>query len=91
MHPFRCPVCHGNGLVANGFYTQTTYTWTTTAANQEMCRSCSGTGIVWHSGEDVLRSLGRQMDHSFTPEKSPDEIRTFEPEDYPLHPPVGSA
>lgn len=45
--PFVCPVCGGNGLVANGFYNQTGGQWSTTSATPEVCRSCNGTGIVW--------------------------------------------
>lgn len=40
-----CPVCNGNGVVRFGFYLQTTSTVT-----PEPCRSCNGTGIVWHNG-----------------------------------------
>lgn len=43
----RCPVCNGNGLVDNGFYTQTSGTWASTNAAPEKCRSCDGKGIVW--------------------------------------------
>lgn len=42
----RCPVCNGNGLVPNGFYTQTTGQWSTTDASVETCRSCAGKGYV---------------------------------------------
>ena len=45
--PFRCPVCRGNGLVPNGFYTQTSGTWSTTSLGPEKCHSCSGKGVVW--------------------------------------------
>ena len=45
--PYCCPVCGGNGLVANGFYTQVSGHWSSSDATPEMCRSCNGTGIVW--------------------------------------------
>jgi len=48
--PYRCPVCGGNGIVAAGFYTQTSGCWTSTGGF-EMCRSCNGTGIVY--GEET--------------------------------------
>lgn len=47
LTPHRCPVCNGNGLVPNGFYTQTSGHWSTTSITPETCRSCNGTGIVW--------------------------------------------
>lgn len=47
LSPHRCPVCNGNGLVDNGFYTQTSGTWSTSNVSHETCRSCGGTGIVW--------------------------------------------
>ena len=43
-----CPVCNGNGLVPNGFYTQTSGDWPISSVTPETCRSCSGTGILWH-------------------------------------------
>jgi len=45
--PYVCPVCKGNGLVPCGFYNQTSGYWGTTSTAPEVCRSCSGTGIVW--------------------------------------------
>jgi len=47
IQPYTCPVCGGNGIVDNGFYSQTSGHWTTTDASPETCRSCGGTGIVW--------------------------------------------
>ena len=47
LAPHRCPVCNGNGLVPNGFYTQTSGHWSTSSITPEKCRSCNGTGIVW--------------------------------------------
>jgi len=40
--PHICPVCYGRGIVPAGFY-ETTFT----EAQEEPCRSCQGTGIVW--------------------------------------------
>ena len=48
--PYCCPVCGGNGIVAAGFYTQTSGCWTSTGGF-EMCRSCNGSGIVY--GEET--------------------------------------
>lgn len=45
--PFRCPVCNGNGLVPNGFYSKTGETWVSYSTQPETCRSCNGTGVVW--------------------------------------------
>jgi len=47
MNPFVCPVCGGNGLVNQGFYTQTSGQWGTATTAPEKCRTCGGTGIVW--------------------------------------------
>lgn len=46
MTPFCCPVCGGNGIRPQGFYTQTTGMWTSSGGT-EQCRSCTGTGVVW--------------------------------------------
>ena len=46
--PYRCPVCNGNGNVPNGFYNQVSGHWSVTDITPEKCRSCNGTGIVWH-------------------------------------------
>ena len=45
--PYTCPICNGNGLVPNGFYTQVSGQWGTTDATPEKCRTCNGIGIVW--------------------------------------------
>jgi hypothetical protein len=46
---YRCPICGGNGLVAKGFYDQISGKWSVGLAEPfERCRSCDGTGIVWH-------------------------------------------
>ena len=42
----RCPVCGGNGLVANGFYNQTSGYWFTSLISPETCRTCNGTGVI---------------------------------------------
>lgn len=49
--PYACPVCGGNGIVANSFYLQTTGSWSTTSTTPEKCRTCAGTGIVWSTEE----------------------------------------
>jgi hypothetical protein len=46
--PHRCPVCWGVGLVDETFYYRRT-TFTSTGVGHVLCRSCGGTGIVWHS------------------------------------------
>lgn len=45
--PFRCPVCGGTGLVPAGFYLQTM----TSSATPEVCKTCKGSGAVWHREE----------------------------------------
>jgi hypothetical protein len=45
--PYRCPVCNGNGLVPNGFYSQTSGGWASASTAPETCRSCDGSGFVW--------------------------------------------
>ena len=47
--PHRCPVCNGSGSVDEALYTG----WQTggTAINVVPCRSCAGTGVVWHDAE----------------------------------------
>lgn len=54
MTPHTCPVCNGNGLVPNGFYRQTSGTWSTSDSTPEKCRTCNGIGIVWEAdnGDD---------------------------------------
>ena len=47
LTPFRCPVCGGNGIVAGGFYGQTSGQWLSAGVYSEECRSCKGTGVVW--------------------------------------------
>ena len=47
----KCPVCLGNGLVPNGFYSTTMQEngcliWTSSGVNPETCRSCEGRGWV---------------------------------------------
>ena len=49
--PYRCVVCNGNGKVPNGFYSQTSGTWASASTEPEMCRTCSGTGVIWHVAE----------------------------------------
>jgi DnaJ-class molecular chaperone len=42
--PYVCPVCDGKGIVPNSYYS---YSTVSTAANDEPCRSCFGTGVIW--------------------------------------------
>jgi rubrerythrin len=49
--PYRCPVCGGNGLVCNGFYSTTTGYIQSTSTAAEKCRTCGGSGIVWGPGQ----------------------------------------
>lgn len=47
LKPHRCPICHGNGFVPNGFYNTTNNTYTTKSTLPEPCRSCDGAGVIW--------------------------------------------
>ena len=49
----RCPVCGGNGLVPNGFYSQTSGCWPSTGTGGETCRSCGGKGYIVVPEEEV--------------------------------------
>ena len=48
----KCPVCGGNGLVPNGFYSTTSQyeegslTWVSYSTEPETCRPCAGKGYV---------------------------------------------
>lgn len=47
----RCPVCGGNGLVPNGYYSHSHSngphgTWTSTSTMPETCRGCGGKGWI---------------------------------------------
>ena len=41
-----CPVCHGRGMVQNGFYTNYTGYWTSNTTGMKTCRSCMGKGYI---------------------------------------------
>ena len=41
----KCPVCEGRGVLPHGFYGRGQYS---TSDSSETCRSCQGSGIVWH-------------------------------------------
>ena len=46
-----CPVCLGNGLVPNGFYSITrkengALHWSSTGTTPEQCKSCGGRGLI---------------------------------------------
>ena len=42
----KCPICNGNGLVSNGFYNQTSGTWSSSSTAFEQCKSCNGQGVI---------------------------------------------
>jgi len=42
-----CPVCCGRGLVPVDFYLSQTNEFRSITGD-EQCRSCNGTGIIWH-------------------------------------------
>jgi hypothetical protein len=44
--PHRCPVCGGKGIVPNGFYSSPSSSWVGNSATPEMCRACTGAGVV---------------------------------------------
>lgn len=46
--PYACPVCQGRGLVPNAFYSSLGGNYTTSSTTPEICRSCSGTGIIFN-------------------------------------------
>lgn len=46
--PHTCPICGGNGIVPNGFYSSLNETYTVISTAPEKCKSCNGTGIVWN-------------------------------------------
>lgn len=46
--PYRCPVCNGRGTVPNGFYRSTGDVIVSYTTEPEVCRTCSGKGIVWY-------------------------------------------
>jgi len=46
QEPHTCPVCYGVGTVDGEFYNRNSQTWTNSGGT-EVCRSCSGRGIVW--------------------------------------------
>lgn len=45
--PWKCPVCCGQGTVAQGFYDGPYSYGGSSSAMPESCRSCDGKGIVW--------------------------------------------
>ena len=47
---YKCPVCNGRGFVPPGFYSwfgDGQCGWSVKNAYPEVCRSCSGTGVVY--------------------------------------------
>jgi hypothetical protein len=54
VHPYTCPVCSGRGYHAPGFYALTEQERAriveqalTQALDNETCRSCSASGVLW--------------------------------------------
>ncbi len=48
MGVYKCPVCEGRGLVAEGFYNIGSNVYQSTSTNPTTtCRTCNGKGIVW--------------------------------------------
>lgn len=47
-YPHVCPVCLGKGFVVAGFYNSTGNVYITSTTVPDKCRSCKGTGVVWH-------------------------------------------
>ena len=77
--PFKCPICEGKGIVPGGFYTATGETWTSDRTT-EICRACSGTGLVWgedDSNEEYFFDGSKYIPATFTinpPLNTPDVI-----------------
>jgi hypothetical protein len=48
MSVYKCPVCEGRGIVKCGFYSVPFgFPISTNNVSQEICRSCSGSGLVY--------------------------------------------
>ena len=61
MHVEKCPVCLGNGLVPNGFYSTArqeygALVWASAGVNPELCKSCDGKGYI--AVEEGLSKIG---------------------------------
>lgn len=48
MSVYKCPVCHGKGIVPAGFYdiNPLVVGGTSTNTSAETCKSCNGTGVI---------------------------------------------
>ncbi len=47
--PYTCPVCSGSGLVSRPPYIAGDQpTWTTKDTGTYQCKTCKGTGVLWH-------------------------------------------
>lgn len=57
---YRCPVCNGNGLVAAGFYNQTSGAWSSCGGTEE-CRACKGKGYVIQS--KIIQELQSEIEY----------------------------
>ncbi len=62
MKVVLCPVCNGNGLVSNGFYSHPgDYPfWVSDNVNPELCHSCNGKGLV-EVAEDKFEKESRTI------------------------------
>ena len=58
MKAHKCPVCNGRGLVPYGFYQSQSGKWTAGGIGDELCKSCHGSGVVWHEDKTEIYDLG---------------------------------
>lgn len=45
--PHKCPICVGNQTIVTGYYRPTGNVLHGNGYEEETCRTCNGTGIVW--------------------------------------------
>ena len=50
MHPYKCPVCGGKGLVPQNFY----YDFDRPVLGTETCLTCEGTGVIFFNGVNLF-------------------------------------
>jgi hypothetical protein len=43
----KCPICEGHGLVQGGFYNSIPGVMSISSNCTEVCRNCSGSGVVY--------------------------------------------
>lgn len=74
----KCPVCSGNGLVSDGFYSKVVCQVITITTPTEQCKSCNGKGYIFShpkmfsspyviSKEDVEKYAKEWADNSGMP------------------------